>query len=296
MSTLTFDYNGGHGSVASKKVIEGDPIGELPTATRFGATFLGWYVNGVQVTSQSSWPIDADGVAVAEWDTRFGRVVDYFNLASSNLRPIASDNGDNKKRVCVTNASWSGTTQLSAGRYSSGVDDTSNVWRNPSVTYRVVGDMTFACQLGTAFAKSGTISGYMITAVETTTLVGELPVIKVEAVANEGVNAINLFSVSFSVEAAEHAQNLMSALAGSGYVLQRCTLRATADPVVLAENNFPCASDVVRGKITVVADVIAEAQNYTPGYGNNFALVGSPKRGTDAMFETYSITLQREII
>lgn len=232
----------------------------------------------------------------------FGVITDWFGFSTASglvgkLLPISSDNGDDKKRVCVTNATWDsgGTTQTGgAGRYSSGVDSTSNVWRNPTVTYRVVGDITFACQLGKAYAAVGSVSGYMITEVEVVTLIGEFPTIRVSGVATEGVDAINLFNVSVPVVAAAHAQNLLSALGGDT-ILQRCTLRAKAEPVVVAENNFPCASDVVRGQYVVTADTLALDDGDVPSAANGFVLVGKPVSTRESNVAGYSLTFQKEI-
>ena len=54
VATVTFDANGGTVSTTTKKVNCGDTIGSLPTPTRTGYTFLGWYTdatNGTKVTS-----------------------------------------------------------------------------------------------------------------------------------------------------------------------------------------------------------------------------------------------------
>lgn len=231
----------------------------------------------------------------------FGEVFDWFGFSADEayagkLIPISSDSGDNIKRVCVTNARWvSGEQRDGAGRYSAGVDAVSGVWRNPSVTYRVVEDVTFACNLGKAFAKTGTaISGYMINDVAVDTQIGEFPTVKVEAVANEGADAINLFAVSIPIVAAAHAENLNSALGGDA-ILQRSTLRAHADPVVCAENNFPCASDVVRGRYTFTATVIAQDSADVPSAAGGFTLVGSPERTVESGCAAYSVTMQKEI-
>ena len=319
-TTVTVSANGGTGGTSTfyRRMSDGVcfadadftlEISYISLPTRQGYDFIGATYNGATVIDSAGnftaafadMSISAASITVtAEWQlagSTFGSIVDFFGLASDTLIPIASDNGDNKKRVCVTNASWSYNNppeQTYAGRYSSGVDSTSNTWRNPSVTYRVVGDMTFVCQLGKAFAKSGSISGYMIAEVEIATLIGEFPVVRVEGVANEGANAINLFNVSVAIEGAAHAQNLAGAIGGD-CILQRCTFRAKADPVVLAENNFPCASDVVRGQMTVIADMIAETSSDAPSAANGFAMVGNPKRGRDGLFESYAVTLQKEI-
>lgn len=57
VGTIIFDANGGSVSTSNKKVNVGDNIGTLPTATRTGYTFDGWYTHpsgGSQITEYSS--------------------------------------------------------------------------------------------------------------------------------------------------------------------------------------------------------------------------------------------------
>ena len=66
---VTFDANGGTASVASKKVESGATVGELPTATREGYVFLGWFtaaVGGMQVMAATV--VTEDVTYYAHWD------------------------------------------------------------------------------------------------------------------------------------------------------------------------------------------------------------------------------------
>lgn len=293
---LRFRYAGGSESTESKIVTFGSAVGTLPSTSRSHFEFVGWFVGETKITATSVWDVDGDALAVAVWDPLFGRVTDWFSLASANLVPIASDSGDNKKRICVCNATGTGSSQANAGRYSSGVDHTGGIWRNPSVTYRVVGDLRFQVNLGKAYAKNGTnVSGYMIVEVAAKTVIGEFPTITVSAVANEGANAINQFAVDFNIEATAHAQNLMSAVSGGG-VLQECSLLARAEPVVCAENLMPCASDVVKGRVEVSAETIAPDGESAPTAGTGFTSVGEPVSTSDGVFPSYKIKVQKEIV
>ena len=52
--TIRFDYGGGTGPVSTRTVEEGQPVGELPEATKEGYYFVGWFtssVGGKQVTA-----------------------------------------------------------------------------------------------------------------------------------------------------------------------------------------------------------------------------------------------------
>ena len=308
--TITFDYNGGTGDTVSKVVTFGSPIGALPEPTRDRASFDGWYVGGYnmdgivyggdQITASRIWDIAEDTTVTASWFFYFGGVKDFFGLTDENLIPISSDSGDHKPRTCVSNATWSGSRQTGgAGRYSPGVNDTGGVWLNPTVTYRLVGNRTIELQLGKAYPakRSGnvmTVSGYMITSVKVSTSVGNFPTVTVSAVANEGVNAINLFNVSIPVVARARAQYLLGAISGGGS-LQTCDVEASCTPVVCAENNMPCASDVVAGRYVAKATTYSPDNGAAPAAANGFTSVGEPISNGDRDYPMYSITAEKEI-
>lgn len=299
--TLTFDFNGGTGSPASKTVTFGSAIGTLPSPTSPKGTFLRWSIDGTAITSTTVWNIGADARARAEWDLIMGKVVDYFSLGSATLVPISSSSGDGKKRTCAANATWSGSTQNGgAGRFSSGVNDIGGIWRNPTVTYQVVGNMTLSLNLGKAYAatKSGstmTISGWMITSVRVRTQVGKFPTVTVTGTANEGADAINKFAVSIPIQARARAQDLLSAITGGG-ALQTCEAAATCTPVVCAENNMPCASDVVQGRYTVKGTTYAPGNESAPTAGTGFTSIGEPKTNGDKEYPMWEITVEKEIV
>jgi len=293
---VAFNYNGGTISTASKTVTFGTAVGTLPTTTQNGGTFGGWYVGDTHITADTVWNIDEDTTADARWTRHFGTVVDYFGLASNALVPIASNSGEEIHRVAVAHG----------GKYESGVNETGGIWRNPSTTYAVVKDTTVSVQLGKAWAatKSGstmTVSGYMIVMVEITTEVGKFPTVTVSAVANEGANAVNnftvnanKFNVSVAVVARSKAQNLMSAISGGGK-LQRVILRGLCDPVVVEEKLMPCASDIVNGRYELSAETIAVNGEAAPTTAQSFALTEKPKTGGEADFIRYSIQARREM-
>ena len=308
--TLTFDYNGGTGGTVSKTVTFGSAVGTLPAPTHARANFAGWFVGGnvvqgivsggEEITAATVWDIAGDATATASWIGYFGGVVDYFGLASSKLVPVKSDAGDGRLRTCVANATWSGSNQLKAGRYSSGVSETSGIWRNPSVTYLVVGDFTFSVQLGKAYpaTKTGstmTVSGWMITSIRIATSLKSFPTITVSATANEGANAINLFDVEVPIAARARPQALLGAVTGGGN-LQTCDLEATCSPVVCAENGMPCASDVVYGKLAARATMHAPNGEAAPTAANGFTAVGEPKSCGDTDYQMWQITAEKEII
>lgn len=283
--TLTFNYNGGSGAVASMTVVVGSQVGNLPAATKPGSEFAGWYVMGVPLVSTTVWAFDEDAVAAATWLNDVGGVTDYFGFADAALVPIRATNGDDKKRICVSHT----------GKYESTGNADSGIWRNPSVTYRLIADRTFTIVFGRAYGRSGSsVSGYMITDVEVRTLVGEFPLVTISAVANEGVNAINDFSLTLTLRAVAHAQNLQGAISGGGE-LQSCTLRAHCDPVVIEENMMPVASDVVRGVIEVQGETIASGGQNAPTAANGFVIRGVPKGESDGELVSWSFRATKEM-
>jgi len=119
---LTFDYNGGSGSPASKNVTFGSAVGELPTPTHGTAgTFDGWIVNGNAVDRQTVWNIAANSTAVAAWRTHFGNLTDYFNIGGDVIFLIGSESGNGRR---VTNL-WNGSCEQGQGLL------------NPVCTYRI---------------------------------------------------------------------------------------------------------------------------------------------------------------
>lgn len=68
--TVTFDANGGSTPVASKEVIYGEGYQELPTPTRTGYTFNGWYTaatGGTKVTADTTVTAAANHTLYAQW-------------------------------------------------------------------------------------------------------------------------------------------------------------------------------------------------------------------------------------
>lgn len=281
------------GPTAQKQVTYGSAIGTLPAPTKDGFAFAGWFVGAVKVEPATIWDFDADKTAEAAWlphvSDYFGNVEDYFNIGNDSLVPIQSDSGDNRQRVCVCHS----------GKYEPEVNQTSGVWRNPTVTYAVIHPCTLNVSLGKAFAAVGsganmTRSGYMIAEVSVQTSVGNFPTVTVTGVANEGADAINLFPVSVPIAARSKAQNLMGAISGGGK-LNSCTLVASCEPVVIAEHLMPCASDAVNGKVTVNAQTVATAGESAPTAANGFSSLGEPKQTSERYYATWQITAEKEL-
>lgn len=82
--TLHFDANGGTCEVASKKVYYNKVYGELPTPTKEGHTFLGWFTEkevGEQRISSDIYTIAGDSTLYAHWKANIYTV--YYDYATN---------------------------------------------------------------------------------------------------------------------------------------------------------------------------------------------------------------------
>ena len=68
--TVTFNANGGNTSTQSKTVYYGQLYGALPTPTRAGYDFLGWFSGNARITSATTVNLTADQTLVAQWEAR----------------------------------------------------------------------------------------------------------------------------------------------------------------------------------------------------------------------------------
>lgn len=270
-----------------------------------GGTFKGYKLNGVTYIDEHgeftsallNATITQNCTLTASW---VGGVIDYFNLGSSTLVPFESDPGDNRQRIVTRH--YGRFKKTGTGAFE-GAEATSGVWRNPTVKYLVVGDMTLAVTLGKAFAATSGATGYMITSAIAETSIRRFPVVTVQGTANEGADAINLFSVSIPILARARPQNLLGAIAVSGGKttggeLQACSLQASCDPVVLAENMAPCASDVVGGRYELHAETLAAVGESAPTMAGaaGFALIAAPNVDEGANYRRYRVTARKEIV
>ena len=69
--TVTFDANGGSCSTGSKIVTYGQKYGTLPSATRSGYSFLGWYnASGKKVTADTVCTNGVSHTLTAKWQKK----------------------------------------------------------------------------------------------------------------------------------------------------------------------------------------------------------------------------------
>lgn len=89
--TVSFDANEGSCSVESKQVTLGKSYGTLPTPTRMGYDFAGWYTEragGMQVTGSTIYNISGNSVLYAHWTAKSIKVSFNVNGGSSSHSPI----------------------------------------------------------------------------------------------------------------------------------------------------------------------------------------------------------------
>lgn len=97
LCTVTFSASGASLSETTRKVAEGSTIGTLPTPTKSGQVFGGWYtaeVDGLKV--DSGYTISADVTLYARWgqstDVVFGEATTQFNIHVNGDRTNYADN------------------------------------------------------------------------------------------------------------------------------------------------------------------------------------------------------------
>lgn len=94
--TVTFDVNGGGvPSMASKSVTYDNPYGELPTVTREGYDFKGWFTEasgGNQITADTTVNITSDQTLCAHWDLITYTITYNFDGGTNDAANPASYN------------------------------------------------------------------------------------------------------------------------------------------------------------------------------------------------------------
>lgn len=327
--TVTFHYNGGSGSVHDKTVTWGVSIGNLPTPTppTPDAVFDGWVLGYETITSDTIWATDGDAVLNAKWRTGFGDVEDYFNFDGDMLMLVESSDGAacNAISTCGTAGSGantrSGHLSIQNSNSSVGAFSQGGILLNPTCKYRIRKRGTVEITLGKAFGKAAVVgsgtasnpirvtkSGYMLVEAEYDTAADGEPILVLRGAANEGyvcntsvrktpelTDAINTWHVSLPVSPDHVAQDPFNAVAGGGELVE-CKTIVTCTPVVPVENGMPCASDAVRGKITVSARTCAYFLEAGPQTANQFyATNGTPGECMDTDFMSYSMIAERSL-
>ena len=204
----------------------------------------------------------------------FGQLTDYFGADGTTLMIVASDSGTSRR---VTNL-WNGATEQ-GGELA-----------NPVCTYRIKSAGRVTLMLGKAWNDAN--GKYFLTEAEFSSGADKQPLLVLRGQANEGSDAINTYTFNLDVSPDHVAQDPLGAVNGGGE-LTDCTTVATCDPVVPYEDNKPCASDVVHGRIHVTATTNAYDGESKPTAANGFIESGVQKSDSDVDFRTYSFSAER---
>ena len=87
---LTYDANGGKVSPSSKTVKDGEKIGTLPTPTKEGYTFDGWYIKGSEFKVNANSTIDRDTTLFAHWIKKETQTKTYTITLNANGGTVSS--------------------------------------------------------------------------------------------------------------------------------------------------------------------------------------------------------------
>lgn len=90
--TVSFDSNGGSSVTQTMKVTVGKPYGTLPTTTRKGYTFLGWFTTktaGTLISSNTNVTIENNHTLYAHWQQN--KYVITFNANGGNVSPTTKE-------------------------------------------------------------------------------------------------------------------------------------------------------------------------------------------------------------
>ena len=229
----------------------------------------------------------------ARWSANhWGECTDWFGaetLSSGKLMLVRSSSGAACANVATTGT---GSLAITTSNSTVGAFFQGPELLNPVCTYRVktAGYVTFTLGKGYRLWDYN----YMLVAVEYRTKADGEPTLTLRAVANEGADAINTWPVTFTFDPDHTAQDPQGAVSGGGELIE-CNTVASCDPVVVRINGTPCASDVVRGKLTVKAVTAAYGGESAPTAGSGFVLAGRPKEESDVDFSTYSFTAERSL-
>jgi len=226
-------------------------------------------------------------------------LMDYFGAEGNILMLSQAESGESRNEVETLGSTGTGNS-FRAGHYDITASDSSKgaFWKsdaviNPKCTYKVKASGSVSFVLGHAW---NTASGkYFLTSVEYKTAADGEPILVLTGTANEGADAINLWTVTFNVSPDHIAQDPLNAISGGGELLE-CSLKASAEPVVPYENGVPCASDIVGGKIVVSAVTAAYLGELKPVARSPFVeCTGVNKSITDVDSMTYSIQATRSL-
>ena len=124
---INFNVNGGDNQIAKMEVNTGDRV-QLPTPTRGGYYFLGWYFNGTKQKDNGLWFHKQDVTLIAQWEKLFemgdGVIENTTAYANANVSDfVIPSKMDGQDIVAIAPAAFLNATKLSSVRISSSVTE-----------------------------------------------------------------------------------------------------------------------------------------------------------------------------
>lgn len=93
-NTLTFNANGGNVSTNSIEVTNGETIGSIPTPSREGYRFAGWYINETLIDENTVWSYTTDQTAIAKWVKQYSVNIQADNSGYGTITNTIQGNYD----------------------------------------------------------------------------------------------------------------------------------------------------------------------------------------------------------
>ena len=143
--TATFDANGGSCDTTSKNVKLGDNYGSLPTPTRTGYNFGGWFLGSSAVSSSTQYKTVGDTTLTASWSAKTYTITSGTNLTGSSISVPSSGTFGSGISISssgsATGYSYSLTNiKIYSGNSTSGtllatINSTSSTWTMGGIYY-----------------------------------------------------------------------------------------------------------------------------------------------------------------
>lgn len=145
--TVKFNANGGSTSITSKSVIYGNTYGALPTPTRSGYSFNGWYTSangGTKVTSSTIMKEIGNHTLYAHWTCNHSST--EVRNAKSATCTATGYTGDTYCKTCGAKTKTGSTISKKAHSY------TSTITTQPTCTKE--GVKTYKCSCGASYTEA----------------------------------------------------------------------------------------------------------------------------------------------
>ena len=270
--TVTFDANGGSVSPTSKTVTYASTYGSLPTPTRSGYTFQGWYTDktgGTKKTSSSKVTTVNNHTLYARWYVDIPSAKSDLVYTAAEQTGIDSATGYTRSGTYkATNAgSYSATVSLSNSSNSFWSDgSTSNKTISWSIAKRPLSECTISLST-TGYDMSNSAYKYQASAI--------MPAVTVKIGNNTVPSGNYTLSYSNNTNAGTATVTVSAKSSGnlSGSKSQNFTIakRPVGEcSITLSQTSFTFTGQQIKPDVTVkIHGNVVPSSNYTVHYSNN---------------------------